>query len=199
MTLQLLHSEFPYIWGKFYFLLYQCTLGICTMHMQATAPSLQYSVLYGIISKRRCILPRNCSLKKNHMPRVGTDSNIPIACLVALWNSYGGSWKWVTILPFLWDCQAVVCYLFLYSFICAPIQLQFHMCTNNYNLYRCVYIKLHWKTFHPFNPPLFSPLICPPYRIKGSPEYIPWNVLYHTSQKFIHLSAFKPPLFYPSS
>ncbi len=25
MTLQLLHSEFPYIWGKFYFLFYQCT------------------------------------------------------------------------------------------------------------------------------------------------------------------------------
>jgi hypothetical protein len=23
MTLQLLHSEFPYIWGKFYFLFYQ--------------------------------------------------------------------------------------------------------------------------------------------------------------------------------
>jgi hypothetical protein len=26
MTLQLLHSEFPYIWGKFDFLFYQCTL-----------------------------------------------------------------------------------------------------------------------------------------------------------------------------
>ena len=25
MTLQLLHSEFPYIWGKFYFIFYQCT------------------------------------------------------------------------------------------------------------------------------------------------------------------------------
>ncbi len=24
MTLQLLHSEFPYIWGKFDFLFYQC-------------------------------------------------------------------------------------------------------------------------------------------------------------------------------
>ncbi len=24
MTLQLLHSEFPYIWGKFHFLFYQC-------------------------------------------------------------------------------------------------------------------------------------------------------------------------------
>ncbi len=26
MTLQLLHSEFPYIWGKFDFLFYQCTM-----------------------------------------------------------------------------------------------------------------------------------------------------------------------------
>jgi hypothetical protein len=28
MTLQLLHSEFPYIWGKFYLIFYQCT-GYC--------------------------------------------------------------------------------------------------------------------------------------------------------------------------
>ncbi len=26
MTLQLLHSEFPYIWGKFYFLFYPCNV-----------------------------------------------------------------------------------------------------------------------------------------------------------------------------
>jgi hypothetical protein len=25
MTLQLLHSEFPYVWGKFDFLFYQCS------------------------------------------------------------------------------------------------------------------------------------------------------------------------------
>jgi hypothetical protein len=29
MTLQLLHSEFPYIWGNFDFLFYQCSLDIC--------------------------------------------------------------------------------------------------------------------------------------------------------------------------
>ncbi len=28
MTLQLIHSEFPYIWGKFYFISYQCRLGV---------------------------------------------------------------------------------------------------------------------------------------------------------------------------
>jgi hypothetical protein len=29
MTLQLLHSEFPYIWGKFSFLFYQCWVRQC--------------------------------------------------------------------------------------------------------------------------------------------------------------------------
>jgi hypothetical protein len=28
MTLQLLHSEFPYIFGKFYYLFYQCTVRV---------------------------------------------------------------------------------------------------------------------------------------------------------------------------
>ncbi len=31
MTLQLLHSEFPYIWGKFYFLFYQCIMVKCDL------------------------------------------------------------------------------------------------------------------------------------------------------------------------
>jgi hypothetical protein len=31
MTLQLLHSEFPYICGKFYFIFYQC-IGLCDPH-----------------------------------------------------------------------------------------------------------------------------------------------------------------------
>jgi hypothetical protein len=34
MTLQLLHSEFPYIWGKFYFLFYQCIPG--TIYIQCS-------------------------------------------------------------------------------------------------------------------------------------------------------------------
>ncbi len=36
---------------------------------------------------------------------------------------------------------------------------------KEHNLYRFVQIKVHWKTFHPFYPPPFSPLVCPPYRI----------------------------------
>ncbi len=46
MTLQLLHSEFPYIWGKFYFLFYQCTVH-----------SVQYfSLLYIFIKKTQNLL-----------------------------------------------------------------------------------------------------------------------------------------------
>ncbi len=36
-------------------------------------------------------------------------------------------------------------------------------------------------------------------RVKGSPEYVSWNVLYHTSLRTMRLSAFKAPLFHPSS
>ncbi len=35
MTLQLIHSEFPYIWGKFDFLFYQCALWWVTPHLLA--------------------------------------------------------------------------------------------------------------------------------------------------------------------
>ncbi len=72
------------------------------------------------ISKRRCILPRNFSLEKNQVPRELALIAISLACLLAPWNVYGGTWKWVTILPILVKYPAVVCHLFLYSFICAP-------------------------------------------------------------------------------
>ncbi len=39
MTLQLLHSEFPYIWGKFYILCYQCTNNIYICISPASLPS----------------------------------------------------------------------------------------------------------------------------------------------------------------
>ncbi len=39
MTLQLLHSEFPYIWGKFDFLFYQCTVhNACPGRIKPFAP-----------------------------------------------------------------------------------------------------------------------------------------------------------------
>ena len=131
---------------------------------------------------------------------------------MAQWCSYGGSWKWVTILPILigivqllfaicfcipsyvhqqllsLDCQNLqlssVLYLSWELSLCRVSSLkgdiQFSKLFKD-NLYRCVHIKVHWKTFHPFYIPPFSPLVCPPYRFKGSPEYASWNVLHQTS------------------
>ncbi len=85
-------------------------------------PPPLYSVLYGIISKRRCILPRNFSLEKNQVPRELALIAISLACLVAQWNSHAGSWKWVTILPILVRLSSC----------CLPfVSLFLHMCTNN--------------------------------------------------------------------
>jgi hypothetical protein len=39
MTLQLLHSEFRYIWGKFYFLFYQCTVSYVPPSLPLPLPS----------------------------------------------------------------------------------------------------------------------------------------------------------------
>ncbi len=80
-----------------------------------------YSVVYGIISMRHCLLPCNFSLEK-------------IRCLelaliaISLASLPGGSMKFIwwklkmsyhTAYP-SWDCPAVVFHLFLYSFICEP-------------------------------------------------------------------------------
>jgi hypothetical protein len=45
-------------------------------------PSLLYSVLYGIISKRRCILPRNLSLEKKQVARELALLAISLTCLL---------------------------------------------------------------------------------------------------------------------
>ncbi len=46
-------------------------------------PPPLYSVLYGIISKRHCKLPSNCSLEKNQVPRELALIAISLAYLVA--------------------------------------------------------------------------------------------------------------------
>jgi hypothetical protein len=81
------------------------------------------STLYGIISKRRCVLPLNCSLEKNQVPRELLLIAISLACLVAQLNSYSGSWKWVTILPIL---VGIVQLLFAISF-CIPSYVHQHL------------------------------------------------------------------------
>ncbi len=78
-------------------------------------PPPPYSVLFRIISKRRCILPHNFSLEKNQVPRELTLIAISLACLA------GGSMKFICWkLKMSYHCPAVVCHLFLYFFICAP-------------------------------------------------------------------------------
>ncbi len=124
------------------------------------------------------------------------------------WYSYGGSWKWVTILPILsgslqllfvicfcipsyvhqqllsLDCQNFVHYnslVFFYlsrelswcrvSFLKGD--LQFSKMFKNTIFFGCVDITVHWKTFHPFNPPppIFSlSSSTPPYRIFFQPS-----------------------------
>jgi hypothetical protein len=94
----------------------------CGGRITGRQPPPLYSVLYGIISRRRCVLPRNFSLEKNQVPRELTLISKSLACLVAQWNSYGGSWKWVTILPIL---------VRLSSWGLPFVSLFLHMCTKN--------------------------------------------------------------------
>jgi hypothetical protein len=58
----------------------------CCMYRTLLATGIQqpplYSVLYGIISKGRCVLPRNFSLEKNQGPRELALISKSLACLV---------------------------------------------------------------------------------------------------------------------
>ncbi len=59
------------------------------------------SVLYRIVLKDVPYWPHNYSLEKNQVPRELALISISLACLLVQWYLYGGSWKWVTILPIL--------------------------------------------------------------------------------------------------
>jgi hypothetical protein len=107
-------------------------------------PPPLYSVLYGIISKRPCVLPDNFSLEKNQgVPRELALIAISLACLVAQWNSFGGkgSWKWVTAFP-SWDCPVTVCHLF-------PIPSYVHQ----------QLLSLYCQNFVHFNSLVFLPIL----------------------------------------
>ncbi len=79
------------------------------------------SVLYEIISKRRSILAAQLLLReKSGAQRVGTDCSIPslpAGSMIFRWWKLKMSYH--TAYPNQ-DSQAVVCHLFMYSFICAP-------------------------------------------------------------------------------
>ncbi len=55
MTLQLLHSEFPYIWGKFNFLFYQCILSWASCFYLVFIAFLNWENICGGIHSLRCI------------------------------------------------------------------------------------------------------------------------------------------------
>ncbi len=46
MTLQLLHSEFPYIWGKFYLIFFQCTILPCYFRKSGIISALKIPYLW---------------------------------------------------------------------------------------------------------------------------------------------------------
>ena len=134
-----------------------------------------------------------------------------------------------------WDSQAVVCHLFLYSFICAPTtdvtwlpkfctfqlssvfflswelswcrvsflkgDLQFSKFSKNTICISLCKLKCTEKRFIPFTPhPPFSPLVCPPIQNLKEDLKLPPG-MYSTIHllETMRLSAFKSPLFYPSS
>ncbi len=100
------------------------------------------SVLWGIISKRRSYWPDNYSLEKNQVPRELALIAISLACLVAQWYSYGGSWKWVTILSIL------VGMIHLLSAICFCISSYVHQQLHSIDCQHFVhYISLVLFTF----------------------------------------------------
>jgi hypothetical protein len=79
------------------------------------------------------------------MPRELALIPISLACLVAQWNSYGGRWKWVTILPTL-----VVIFHLLFA-ICFSIPSYVHQqlhslnCQNFLHYNSLVFFYLSWN------------------------------------------------------
>jgi hypothetical protein len=132
---------------------------------------------------------------------------ISLACLLVQWYSYGGSWKLVTILPILIGILKQLLFAICFCIPSYVHQQRFHLIIKilyiqlsgvflpilgthlvqgfilKGDLQFLKFLKktVHWKTFHLFYPPPFSPLVCPHTEFKGSPEDANWNVLYHTS------------------
>jgi hypothetical protein len=126
-----------------------------------------YSVVYG----RRCTQPAHLLLReKSDVWRVRTDSIIP-SLPVTQWNSFGGSWKWVTILSTLvWmvhllfticfcissyvhqqlhslDCQNFVHHnsLVIFTYLRKPDRAGFHFWRGPtiFNYLRRQFVKVH--------------------------------------------------------
>ncbi len=132
-----------------------------------------------------------------------------------------------------WDCPAVVCHMFLHSFICALItaftwlskvwtsQLSiqqcffylswtspgagFHFWKGTYNFQNCLIcigvctIKCTEKRFIPFTPTIFPLNLSPMQNLKEALNMSPGIYCIIRLSENMRLSAFKSPLFYPSS
>ncbi len=186
-TLTLFHV-YPYV---------LCGKNLCWAHRKAATSYSISSVLYGKISEGRSVLAAQLLLIA-----------MSLACLVAQWYSYGGSWKWVTILSIL------IGILHLLSAICFCISSYVHQQLNSLDCQHFVhYISLVLFTF------LRTPNGCRVSFLKGTYNFqncLRWYLspiqnlkeampmthrmysIVHLS-KIIRLSAFKSPLFYPSS
>jgi hypothetical protein len=152
-------------------------INIVFMPQVGNRPSLLCSVQE--VSKRHCVLPRNWSLEKNQVPREWALIAISLVCLVTPWNSYGGSWKWVTISAYpSYDCPAVVCHFFwILSYV---HQQQHSLDCQNFAHHNSLVFFL----------PILGPFLVQgfifslnlfPYRSERKAWICPWNVLYHTS------------------
>ncbi len=117
----------------------------------------------GLFMKDVPYWPHNYSLEKNQVPRELTLIAISRTYLVAQWYSYGGSWKWVTILSILagmvhllsdicfristyvnqqlhsLDCQHFVHYisLVLFIFLRTPHGCRVSFLKGTYNFLNC--------------------------------------------------------------
>ncbi len=117
MTLQLLPSEFPYIWGKLYFLLYQCKLDwnkkvlhftkylsclprswICTVRI-LTDDEESLLFFYKLIT-----MPRTCINEKIYIPKAGKKQQFKKQCYIYLFVS--SKWKYCWFL-FAKDSQSL--------------------------------------------------------------------------------------------
>ncbi len=89
--------------------------------------------------------PHNYSLEKNQVPRELTLIAISLTFLVAQWYSYGGSWKWVTILPIL---IGILMLLFSICF-CIPSHVKQQLlsldCQNFVRYSSLVFFYLSWE------------------------------------------------------
>ncbi len=167
------------------------------------------------------------------MPRELALIAITLACLVDQWYFYGGSWKWVTILPILigilqllfaicfcipsyvhqhllsLDSQNLVHYnsLVFFTYLGNSPGAGFHFWKGTYNLQNCLRtqlvcvctLKCTEKSFIPFTPSIFSLSLSPIQNLKKALK-MPLG-MYSTIYllEIMRLSAFKSPLFYPSS